>query len=368
MMRKRTAFLSFMYATLALLTPACVSAPVPAQPTQNTSPSPTPVQTVPANELISMGYYTGSQASFEALQKYAQHINIVSVDVYTVNAQGEIEGSDPFGAAAFARSHNIQAYACINNYNDAPGVYDFDPQLAKAALLTYKDTLIPALVALAETGSYDGINIDLEGIAYSEDLTAVRTQYSTFVQQLAGALHEKGLKLILSLPAKSADDPANSWSYPFDLALLGQEADYLQLMTYDQHGSWSVPGPVSGADWVEQVLAFSSSQVSATKLLIGLPAYGYDWGPNGRTVDVSWVDLPSLLDKTDVESHFDEPSQSPWLSYTENGQAHQVWYENEASIRAKTALIERYGLGGLSMWALGKEDEGFWLAAQMPLQ
>jgi len=38
------------------------------------------------------------------------------------------------------------------------------------------------------------------------------------------------------------------------------------------------------------------------------------------------------------------------------------WY-NSASIQAKTTLVTKYHLAGLSMWSLGQEDQQFWQAA-----
>jgi spore germination protein len=51
------------------------------------------------------------------------------------------------------------------------------------------------------------------------------------------------------------------------------------------------------------------------------------------------------------------------MTYTQDGHDHQAWYENPESIRAKTALVAQYDLAGLSMWALGLEDQSFWQAA-----
>lgn len=346
--------------TLSISLAGCSSVTSTAGQTSAPINTPTP----PTAAKVSLGYYTGDDASYTALQLYAEYINAVSVDVYTVDVEGEITGSDPNDVVSFAGDHNIDAYACVSNYNDAEGVWGFDADLAEAALVTHRDTLIPALVALAADGGYDGVNIDFEGIAYSDDLDSVRAQFSSFIHDLAAALHAKDLKLIISVPAKTGEYPNDSWSYPFDLAALGVDADYLQLMTYDEHGpSWSDAGPISGADWVEQTVQYSVSQVDASRLLIGYPAYGYDWISDGSSRDFRWVEFPALLQKSGAESGWDEAAQSPWVMFTEDGLTHTVWYENDASIRAKAALVKQYALGGWSMWALGKEDQSFWEAA-----
>jgi spore germination protein YaaH len=316
----------------------------------------TATATPAAQGKISMGYYTGSQASFAAVKSFSSYINLVSADVYAVTADGSISGHDDLGVAAYGRAHGLSTYACISNYNSSPLVNDFDAALAKAAIVTHKEQLIPALVKLAQDGNYDGINIDFEGISSGAEIETDRANFSVFIHELAGQLHGQGLKLIISVPAKTEDNTDDSWSYPFDLAALGQDADYLQVMTYDEHGPWSEAGPVSGAD-------YTASVVDPAKLLIGLPAYGYNWSEDGSARDFSWTAVPSLLAKPGVTTHWDETAQSPWASYSEGGQTHTAWYEDVKSIQAKTALVSQYQLGGISVWALGKEDENFWQAA-----
>lgn len=353
---------SILFVMIFLLLSACVPvAQATPNPTSEIVPQPVP----PQSRYMALGYYTGSDESLSAAKLFAGSVNTFSADVFGLTATGEISGTDPEELLTFARDHSLPTYLCISNYNNSPSVAGFDAGLAKAAIVTYKTELISDLVERASAGGYAGVNIDFESIAFSTDLESDRAAFTSFIQDLASALHSRELKLIISVPAKTGENPNDYWSYPFDLEALGQAADVLQLMTYDSHGPWSEPGPVSGADWVEAVVVYSSSLVDPAKLLIGLPAYGYDWRSDGSAADVSWVEFPALLDKPGVQTGVETTSLSPWLSYTENGITHTVWFENAASLQAKAALVEKYSLGGLSMWALGKEDATFWQAIQL---
>jgi spore germination protein YaaH len=233
----------------------------------------------------------------------------------------------------------------------------------------HKQTFLSQLVEIARDERYAGINIDLESIAFSDDIEADRAAFTALIQELAARLHALDKQLIVSVPAKSAESPDDDWAYPFDLAALGQAADYLQLMTYDQHGPWSEPGPVAGLDWVEETTAYAAELVDPAKLLLGLPAYAYDWdlaayqaGAEDAVGELYWRDLPELLALPGVQVGRDPDADSPYLSYRVNGDEHVVWYEDAASIRAKAALVGRYKLGGLAVWALGQEDASFWQA------
>ena len=58
---------------------------------------------------------------------------------------------------------------------------------------------------------------------------------------------------------------------------------------------------------------------------------------------------------------WDAVSSSPYFSYTApNGTSHIVWYENAQSIPLKAALTVNYNLAGVSVFALGFEDQLFW--------
>ena len=325
---------------------------------------------------VCLGYYTGDARSFEAVQDYAKYLTAVSADVYAVEFDGTITGADDLGVVAFCKAHGIEVYACVSNYNDDPDVDGFDAELARAAIATHRDAVIARLVALAANGGYDGVNIDLENLAYSGDIADDRAAFTDFIHELAAQLHAVGLKLAISVPGKIEDSIDDDWSYPFDYLSLGEDADLLQLMTYDEHGPWSDPGPVSGADWVEDCVAYAVSLVDPAKLLIGLPAYGYDWDltdsdPGSWTYSAtsfSWIDNPALLAKPGAVEYWDDASQSPFVAYTEGGHRHEAWHENAESLRAKTALIAKYSLAGLSIWSLGQEDDGFWRAVALLLQ
>jgi spore germination protein YaaH len=356
------ALLCLLLASATILSACGSNLPSHVTESKTTVPTNVPSQTLPlkANGRQSLGYYTGSTDSWQSIQLFADQLTIVSADVYAIDADGKISGSDPYNVAAFDRDHGILTFACVSNYNSDLG--DFDPKLAEVGIVTYKEETITALVDLAASGGYDGVNIDFESIHYSEDIESDRAAFTGFIDDLAGQLHAKGLKLIISVPAKTSDNPADDWSYPFNLAALGQKADYLQVMTYDEHGPWSEPGAVSGADWVENVLIYSIAIVDPAKLLIGLPAYGYDWTSDGSNDSVTWKDAPALLSKMGAESHWDETTQSPWLTYTENDISHTLWYENGQSISAKARLVNKYNLGGWSVWALGYDNADFWKA------
>ena len=84
--------------------------------------------------------------------------------------------------------------------------------------------------------------------------------------------------------------------------------------------------------------------------------------------DLYWTDMPGLLALPGAQVGRDTAADSPFLRYSLDGDEHEVWYEDTASIRAKASLAGRYHLGGIAVWALGQENANFWQAAHEPLQ
>lgn len=324
----------------------------------------------PTATTVTLGYYTGDTTSYGALKAFASYVRMVSSDVFDVGSDGSIVGSDDNGASAYAMAHGIKSFACVSNYSDT--LDDFDPALGHAAMVTNKATVIANIVK-AVSGAYDGVNVDFESLAYSTNVADDRAAYTSFVHDLATALHAKGLSLVISVPAKTADSPDDTWSYPYDYAALAADVDWMQLMTYDENGpGWSAPGPVSGADWVGSSVAYAITVVPKSKILIGLPAYGYDWDltastPSSSTYvgsSISWTGFAAVLATAGAVTHWDAATSSPYVDYTtSDGHEHELWYENAESITAKTKLVPMNGIAGYSMWSLGQEDESFWKAA-----
>ena len=206
---------------------------------------------------------------------------------------------------------------------------------------------------------YSGINLDFESVTAKD-----RPAFTAFVATLAKAMHDAGYLVFISVPAELQDDPTDDWTGAFDLKALGELVDLVQLMTYDENGSWGDPGPVAGLDWVEKAVSFTASVVDSGKISMGIPAYGYDWNlaQKKANTQIAWRDIAPLLARTRTSAFWDPAASSPHFSYSQNGEKHVVWYEDAKSLGLKFALVAKYHLAGISIWALGMTDDAFWSA------
>jgi len=305
-----------------------------------------------------LAYYEndGGASSASLKARFAQ-FNQLASDTYTVGPRGGVSGRTFSTDLKFARSNGIETFATVSNF----AKNDFSPAIAHSIVKSAVNTrnFIASIRQKLVLGHYRGVNIDFEGVPAAD-----RNAFTAFVKTVSTKLHAGGYLVVLSAPAKSVDDPADSWTGAFDFAGLAPYIDVLQLMTYDENGTWGDPGPVAGLDWVQAAVQYAVSVVPAGKVSLGIAAYGYDWDLNNSSANsqIAWTEIAPLITETNASAQWDASSSSPYFTYTKNSHSHIVWYENATSLGEKVALVNQYHLAGISVFALGMEDDSFWQA------
>ncbi|WP_152394487.1 glycosyl hydrolase family 18 protein [Paenibacillus guangzhouensis] len=308
---------------------------------------------------IVLGYYTVDTGN--DLNAFGSNLTHLSTDTFNTDMNGNLIGNVPTDAVNYANQHGIVSYALVSNYNDA--TYDWDSALAHTVLTnpSARSNLINNMLKLVKDNHYKGINIDFEGMLATEG-----PNFTSFVHDVATVMKQNNFYTMVSVPAKTEDNPNDSWTYPFDFTALGQDADLLQMMTYDEYGVWSDSGPVSSKSFITNALDYAVQHVSPSKLLMGIPAYGNDWNlsdpTNSSNVLMYSKDIPNLMSTYRATPTRDAATGSMYFKYKTNGQNHIVWYEDALSIAQKTNYTVQYGLAGVSIYSLGEEDATFWEA------
>ncbi|MGM0747744.1 MAG: glycosyl hydrolase family 18 protein [Bacillota bacterium] len=311
---------------------------------------------------MTLGYTTGDTASYSSLTKFHKYLNSIATDTFAFDKSGNLIGEAPNKQLTFAKKNKIKTWAVISNYNDA--ISDFDGDLANRVMTnkTARKHFIEQLVKLAKKHSFYGVNIDFEAVNPKD-----RSKYSSLIQDVSAALKKKKIKTMVSVPAKSADDKGDDWSWPYDYAKIGKYADYVQVMTYDEHGIWGEPGSVASTNWIKSSLQFAVKKIKPNKVVMGIPSYGNDWDLTDQTNSTvkQWTEINTLKKKLKAKPAYNKKTGSMTFSYVDkNKHKHVVWYENEKTIQTKSHLVKQYKIAGVSVYVLGHESASFWKAIQ----
>jgi len=318
--------------------------------------------------VMVLGYYMQDtrRPSWPALQANTDVLTAIAPWAWGLDARGNLRPVYTSEAhladvLAFAGRRGVETHALIHNFN--PDLGTFDAKIAEAVLTDpgIRQRAIANIVDAAKRWGVTGVHIDFENVP-----RARRDALTDFVKELAAALRPMGLKVSIAVPAVTRSTAGASWSGAYDYAGLAAHADFLMIMAYDQHWRGSAPGPVASIAWVREVIEYAidpqGGGVPADKLVLGIPAYGYDW-----PADTPWADAVAYADalrrlsaaqarNPAVRLEWDAEALAPTFRY--DGRV--VWFENHQSIGHKLLLAFEYDLAGVALWRLGQEDPATW--------
>lgn len=286
-----------------------------------------------------------------------QGVNVMSPTFFTLVDEGKGEVSDNAGEdgkayVAWAHSNGYMVWPSISNNS----YIETTSEIMRDYNLRHR--LIENIVSLIMEYDLDGINIDFEYM-HDED----KDLFSRFIIELEPRLREIGKVLSVDV---TAPDGSEEWSLCFDRNVIGDVADYIVFMAYDQNGdSSSEPGTNAGYDWVKVNLDKFLGQegVEPEKIILGIPFYTRVWEEqNGEIVEIWRVDMKSLdeIIPESAERVWDDDLKQYYVEFVEDGITNKIWIEDAESIKSKLSLVNEYNLAGAAYWEKDREPDSIW--------
>ncbi|KAM0546636.1 hypothetical protein ACHAPJ_010774 [Fusarium lateritium] len=233
---------------------------------------------------------------------------------------------------------------------------------------------------LAEYG-YDGVDFDWEypGAKDRGGSDNDAANYVSLVKELRAAIKSSGRDYIVTFTA-----PTSYWYLRhFDPKGMEPYVDWINLMSYDLHGTWDSENPIGS-----QVLAHSNLTeidlaldlfwrvgVKPQNIVLGLGFYGRsfklkssscwkpgckfggpgDKGPCTDTAGIlSYREIQNILTKTGATSYHDKEAAVRYFVYNDNS---WISYDDKETFTAKIQYANKMGLSGLMIWAIDQDDD-----------
>lgn len=300
---------------------------------------------------FTVSYYNNDNLSYNSVQSN-KNINMIAVFNYSFDAEDNVKFVDmpQNDTVSYANDNGIIPLAVVHNICNG----NFNQELLHNMLVdkNKRQSLIQNILVEIVKNGYGGVNIDFENIGRND-----KDLFTTFVLELRDVLSRHGYITTVCVPAKTSDKYTSSWNYAFDYAKLGEVADYIIIMAYDEHYMSSQAGPIASINWVKDVLDYATEKIRSDKIILGLALYGYDWC-NSKGTAIPAKNCEKLARENNVKIEWDNQSMSPYFKYTKNNVYHEVWYEDNDSLKAKIDLVRKYKLLGTGYWRLGLEING----------
>ncbi len=245
---------------------------------------------------------TGTADTLPHLSKMTE----VNPFTYTLKSDGTLMDNGPTNAEpwlsfnAVAKAQGVRVIPTVMTSNGALVHELLSDQTKRIALEDH-------IAEVVKTNGYDGIDIDFEG-----KQAQTKDYFSTFLKGLKQRLGDKWLMCTIETRIPDADRyfgaeiPADSQVFANDLKAIGTYCDRVRLMTYDQQRIDMKINADAGTRlyaangdpaWVEKVVNFMAKDIPKSKILIGVPTYGYEYSvttyEGGQHIyDILWTFNP----------------------------------------------------------------------------
>ena len=286
-------------------------------------------------------------------------VNVVSPAFFYLDKNGNLReniGSKGQAYIEWAHENGYKVWPMVSNAEAATESLSITSKIMNSYELRQK--LIESIVEKCVKYKLDGINIDFENMKQED-----KDMFSRFIIELTPRLKEIGLVTSVDV---TAPDGGETWSLCFDRNVIGDVADYIVFMAYDEYGvSSTKPGTTAGYDWVKLSLNkfLKTEEIESEKIILAVPFYTRVWttNPDGKTTSntLSMKNIETVV-PADAERKWDDDLKQNYVEYTDENNKKQVWIEDIASLKAKLSLITENNLAGVGSWAKGMETDDVW--------
>ncbi|HBF87746.1 MAG TPA: hypothetical protein DDX39_03805 [Bacteroidales bacterium] len=237
---------------------------------------------------------------------------------------------------------------------------------------TSMNTLIDNLVSLVQSRGAHGVNIDFEGLGSTN-----KADFTNFMIALCNRFHTDIPGSQVSVALYAVD-----WSSVFDIPVLNNYVDLFVIMGYDYYYSGSTTaGPndplyhfyndatTYNYTISKTVTSYLDRGVSPSKLILGLPYYGREYGTTSSSIPSAVNGAPNSASRTYVtiknnvsgyyspaNYQFNTNSCNPVYVFHNGTEWRQCFFDNKYSMLKRFDFVNQRGIGGIGIWAMGYDD------------
>ena len=283
-------------------------------------------------------------------------VNVVSPSFFYLDDSGSLKTNIGNSGKAYVD------WAHDNGYKVWPIVSNAEAGLQVTSRImnsyTARQELIEDIVDNCVRYKLDGINVDFENMKQED-----KDLYSRFIIELTPRLKEIGMVTSVDV---TAPDGGETWSMCFDRNVIGNVADYIIFMAYDEYGASSTTaGTTAGYDWVKISLNkfLTTEEIKPEKIILAIPLYTRLWTTDSdgkiTNITVSMKKIDTVI-PDGTNRQWDNDLKQNYAEYQDGNNKKQIWIEDIDSLKEKISLIKDNNLAGVGSWQKDFETDDVW--------
>lgn len=302
----------------------------------------------PQNKSKIMAWFYPTTKVCTAPQEYRvfQGITFLKPEYFSVSGTGSLtlltEAKYGCGGYTPANAADVKAHS---QYQFATVSADATSMRVMLENPTQRAESIAALTSFVRTTGFTGVELDFEG--YGQWSPALYSEYKGYVQELGTKLHAQNGQLMVDLPPIGTTLEQSYYPLTYaDMAKLS--ADYLVVMAYDYQYDYGAGTPIAPRTWLTAVVKQAQRSIPASKLVIGIPSYGY-LGTTGSYV-ITKSTFADLAKEAGFATAVRDPSSNE-RTWRQAGTSYT--YVDTSTLDAEKKVIDSLGVRYVSVWSLG---------------
>lgn len=276
-----------------------------------------------------------------------QSLNVISPTWFYLNdTEGGIGDRGAKDYVDKAHGKGLEVWALLEDVT-----VDLDEELIFGSAAN-RQTLIQNLMSKVDAYGLDGINLDIEKIRQETG-----PDYMEFIREISIPCRQRGIVLSVDNYPPVGGRIYYNWSEQ------GVFADYVVLMSYDEHYGGGEAGSVSSLGYTQSSIEDMAKYVPQEKLIQGLPFYTRIWTLNGTETmskAVGMREARNYADSNGLTITWDDATCQNFAELVKESNTYQIWLEDAESISAKLGVCRNYNIAGLSFWKIGMETPDVW--------
>ncbi len=301
-------------------------------------------------DKIKVNGYCYEGINEDILRKSLPYLTYLSIFAYKVDEDGNLNTISDQRLIDIALDYDVAPLMVVTNIKQKGG---FSSSLISSILndeVKVNNLLNNVLNAL-QRKKYYGVNFDFEYI-YQDD----KDKFASFEKKAYEFFNSRGYFMSTALAPKISSSQKGLLYEAHDYNMASRNNDLVILMTYEWGYTYGDSLPVAPFNKVENVIKYAVTEIESEKILMGIPNYGYDFDvpriANKPAKSISLTKANDLAFEKKASIKYYETYKTPYFVYYEDDKKHEVQFDNAYSFYEKLTLVDKYNLGGISIWTI----------------